>query len=446
MYRSSRVINLLAFMLICFFITNCTPPTEVRPSKTFKGDQFVDAVTSVDQNLNTSVYFVDAVNGRDENSGTSVLSPLKSISKINSLRFLPGDSICFKRGGVWTGQLNISHSGTTNHPIVFTAYGTGTKPIIKNPGVEYGSAINITADWVVVENFLVREAHESGIIIRRDADHNIVRNIEATKVGMGFAIIGQFNLVTANYAHDLTMIKNTPGGDDDYGAVGVWLFASNNEVSYNTLINCIAPSLDYGLDGGMVEFYGDVDNSYVHHNWGQKCNGAFEVGGNGETMTGNIVAYNISVDNVVSGGFHVGGKFGVRLENFRIENNVFVDMGSRDYTIGIWGADAANADVRYRNNIFYLPNHKRVGNQAGFTHEHNLYYLGTNTALGFPVGKGDRIGNPLFTNIDILDFHLKSGSPAIDAGIILTHTVDYGGKRVHVGKSADIGIFEFGSY
>jgi len=390
-------------------------------------------------------YFVDSVRGRDENPGTSIQSAFKSLSKINSLVLYPGDSIFFCRGGLWVGQLNISHSGTSAKPIIFTAYGDGPDPIIKNPGVEYGSAINITADWVVVEYFLVREAHESGVFIRRGADHNIVRHIEATQVGMGFAISGRYNLVTKNYAHDLTIIKNTPGGDDDYGAVGAWLFGSNNEVSYNRMINCKSPSLDYGLDGGMVEFYGDVDSSYVHHNWGQNCNGAFEVGGKGETLTDNVIAYNISINNIVSGGFHVGGKFGVRLENFRIENNVFIDMDKREYTIGLWGGNAVKTDIRYLNNIFYIPNHQRVSTQSVFTHQHNLYYLGKNTVLGFTPGKGDLTGDPMFVNFSKQDFHLQKGSPAIDAGMRLNHRVDYDGNSVPVGTSTDIGAFEFGS-
>ncbi len=46
------------------------------------------------------------------------------------------------------------------------------------------------------------------------------------------------------------MINNTPGGVDDYGAVGVVLANSNNEVSYNRFIDCKAASYDFGVDGG----------------------------------------------------------------------------------------------------------------------------------------------------------------------------------------------------
>jgi len=390
-------------------------------------------------------YFVDSSNGRDENTGTTPQSPLRTIAKINAMSFVPGDTVRFRRGGLWTGQLNIIHSGTEAQRIVYTSYGDGPDPVVKNPGIPSGSAINITADWIVVEHFLVREAHYAGVSISKGADHNIVRHIEATQVGMGIGVSGRSNLLTKNYTHDLTIIKNTPGGDDDYGAVGIWLFGSGNEVSYNRMLNCKAPSLDYGFDGGMVEFYGNVDSSYVHHNWGENCNGAFEVGGKADTLSDNIIAYNISINNIVSGGFHVGGKFGVRLENFRVENNVFVDMGKRDYTIGLWRGDSVVTDVQYRNNIFYIPNHQRVSTTSGFTHQHNIYYLGKNTVLGFAPGMGDLTEDPRFLKLNKQDFRLRKDSPAIDAGLLLKHPIDYDGRTVPVGKSTDIGAYEFGN-
>ena len=43
-------------------------------------------------------YFVDAKNGDDDNSGNQLDSPWKSLEKINSIIFEPGDNIYFKRG------------------------------------------------------------------------------------------------------------------------------------------------------------------------------------------------------------------------------------------------------------------------------------------------------------------------------------------------------------
>ncbi len=235
---------------------------------------------------------------------------------------------------------------------------------------------------------MVHEAHAAGININEGAEHNIIRYNEATKVGIGIAVHGAHNLITHNYAHDLTMVVNNPGGDNDYGAVGIWLFASDNEVSYNRMINCKLPSYDYGHDGGVVEFYGDVDSCYVHHNRGENCNGGFEIGGKGVTLTANVIAYNVYINNGVAGGFHVGGKFGVKVEDMRVENNVFVDTSHSNYAIGFWGGTPRATDFIYRNNIFYYPNYKRVSNQSGFFHENNLFYFGGKTDIGLTPGPG----------------------------------------------------------
>jgi hypothetical protein len=400
-------------------------------------------ITTFLARINAANYFVDYLNGNDAANGISERNAWKTLSKVNDQKFLPGDKIYFRRGSVWTGQLIITSSGTKSNPIVYTAYGKGTNPVIKDPGVNRATAIRLAADWVIIENFLVKEAHEAGINIINGSDYNIVRNNEATKVGIGIAVRGKHNLVTHNYVHDLTMVVNNPGGDNDYGATGIWLFSSNNEVSYNRMLNCKAPSLDYGNDGGVVEFYGDVDSCYVHHNWGENCEGAFEVGGRGETLTDNIISYNVYVNNGFSGGFHVGGKFGVRIENMRIENNVFVDTTKGDYTIGLWGGETGSGNLLYYNNIFYIPNYKRISNRPQFIHQNNLYYLGRKTDPGFNPGEEEKYGDPMFKNLTERDFHLQSGSIAIDSGKDLGYEADFEGNHVPVGSAPDIGAYEY---
>lgn len=393
-------------------------------------------------------YYIDARNGNDENKGTSSKSAWKSLEKVNSWNFSPGDTVFFLRNIEWKGGLIIRCSGAEFNPVVYTSYGKGLAPVIKNPGVDREAAINIKSDWVVVENLFICDSHDSGITINKGASHNIVRNNEVTRVGLGIVVLGSHNLITNNYLHDLLMVVNNPGGDDDYGAVGVALeFSSGNEVSRNKMINCKAPSLDYGFDGGMVEFYGNVDSCYVHHNWGENCEGSFEVGGSKSSLSHNIIAFNICINNgeAVAGGFHVGGKFGVTIKDFRIENNVFADTSHSDYAIGFWNGSPRASDFIYRNNILYIPNFTRVSNSADFTHENNLFYLGGKMNIGINPGPGDKIGDPLFQNIPGKDFHLKAGSPAIDAGVNLGYTRDFDNFIVPKGSAPDIGAFEYGS-
>jgi len=78
----------------------------------------------------SATYYVDAKNGNDTNGGNSPESAWKSLEKINTFQFQPGDSILFKRGETWREQLNFPSSGTEGRPIVLDAFGSGTLPIL----------------------------------------------------------------------------------------------------------------------------------------------------------------------------------------------------------------------------------------------------------------------------------------------------------------------------
>ena len=183
----------------------------------------------------------------------------------------------------------IDNSGTSSKPITFTDYETGAMPTFSNPGVQWGHAVDIRASWVIIDHFFAQNAHEAGIFIASCSNNNIVRNSEITQAGSGVMLNGQYNLITGNYAHDLTMIVNTSGGDDDYGAVEFWIYAPNNEISYNRCYNCKASSYDYGFDGGTVEIYTNGDNSHIHQNWSENSQGFFEVGGGSAQNVGWLI-------------------------------------------------------------------------------------------------------------------------------------------------------------
>lgn len=62
---------------------------------------------------------------------------------------------------------------------------------------------------------------------------------------------------------------------------------------------------------------------------------------------------------------------------------------------------------------------------------------------GLPLGPGEKIGNPEFLDYAKQDFHLKPGSPAIDAGWDIGPSEDFDGTPVPQGKAPDIGAYEF---
>ncbi|MEM8566137.1 MAG: choice-of-anchor Q domain-containing protein [Bacteroidota bacterium] len=86
------------------------------------------------QEDNFGVYYVDANTGNDNASGTSAESPWKTLSKVSSTTFQPGDQILFKAGSVWNERLVLSGSGTEKNPIIIDKYGDGNKPIFNGGG------------------------------------------------------------------------------------------------------------------------------------------------------------------------------------------------------------------------------------------------------------------------------------------------------------------------
>jgi hypothetical protein len=76
-----------------------------------------------------AIYYVSNT-GNDSNSGLSSSLPWKSLTKVNSVTFLPGDQVLFQRGDTFYGTITVKSSGTSSAPIVYGAYGTGNNPVI----------------------------------------------------------------------------------------------------------------------------------------------------------------------------------------------------------------------------------------------------------------------------------------------------------------------------
>ncbi|QJB38489.1 right-handed parallel beta-helix repeat-containing protein [Chitinophaga oryzae] len=102
--------------------------------------------------VTTTRYYVDT-NGSDTSNGLSPATAWKTLSKVNSVTFKPGDSILFKRGGAWTGTLVIKSSGTADAKITFSAYGSGDKPRITGNNATLSAVLIQDARYLTFENF-----------------------------------------------------------------------------------------------------------------------------------------------------------------------------------------------------------------------------------------------------------------------------------------------------
>jgi parallel beta-helix repeat protein len=113
---------------------------------------FLCFLTVIPAFANAAVYYVDAQAGKDANKGTTIKKPWKTIGKVNGSAFQPGDSILFKRGGIWREQLIIPSSGTAGNPITFGAYGTGAKPVISGADVVGAGSWTLYSGKIYVAN------------------------------------------------------------------------------------------------------------------------------------------------------------------------------------------------------------------------------------------------------------------------------------------------------
>lgn len=88
-------------------------------------------------------YYFSNADGNDSRTATQAQdqsTPWKTLSKLNSFAFVPGDQVLLKRGDTFTGSLSVS-SGAAGNVITYGAYGTGNPPIV--------SGFSVLSTWAL---------------------------------------------------------------------------------------------------------------------------------------------------------------------------------------------------------------------------------------------------------------------------------------------------------
>jgi len=114
-------------------------------------------------------YYVDSELGDDAASGLSPETPWRSLAKVNSASIQPGESVLFRRGGLWRGQLKPK-SGRLGAPVVYGAYGRGEKPILQQ-----SAAAEAPGSWEKVATGVWRTRNAWPLATYRDIG-NIIFN------------------------------------------------------------------------------------------------------------------------------------------------------------------------------------------------------------------------------------------------------------------------------
>lgn len=132
-------------------------------------------------------YYIDSAHGNDSSLGRSPGSAWKTLAKVNSTTFTPGDRILFKSGDTWTGQLWPKGSGTAEHPIVINKYGGEKKPVINSAGQAEDTVLLKNQEYWEIDNLEItnwgsKPAPRRGVNViaenSGDLHHIYIRNLD----------------------------------------------------------------------------------------------------------------------------------------------------------------------------------------------------------------------------------------------------------------------------
>jgi hypothetical protein len=434
--------------------------------------------------------YVDSLNGNDENDGLSEASPVKSQSAID-----PGCTVVrFKRGSVFNEKLAVptlfNKLDFGYRVKVYTNYGPESDPLPyfkvssepgRGPVILTFSPLTIDGlhlsgargDNTMVHDFDndrdgITKGIVGGIGAFLGAATTFINN-EIDGCDIGIMLGGPGSVVRGNYVHDLVMgIDDAPGVDPNLvgGAEGIFVNASNCEVSYNSFINCAGHADWVGThgsyDGGATEVSvasgRTIENVQIHHNFAYNCCGFFEVatyfGNQGKGVFKDSSFYNnVIVDSGWMGLLQVNN---TDLENIHFYNNTLIQhKGSINagylwiiftaVSSGMQGGRLVPGTVYLTNNLYVLDGVTPWGRliDPAFVTKNNIVvsYSGPEDVKYVDLGFADISGT------SASDFDLvNADSPAVDAGAdIVGNILDYFNRKRPNGTAPDIGAMEFGS-
>ncbi|MEK7389791.1 MAG: choice-of-anchor Q domain-containing protein [Elusimicrobiota bacterium] len=398
------------------------------------------------QAIHAATYYVDRAIGSDSNTGLGQTAgaggPLYSLKAALAKPLAPGDVVYLKNGTYTEYPLTMSKSGAIGNPITIRNF-PGHTPIINT-----GPFVRATA---AASDYNRRLYIYSGSLANPMHDVTI-QGLEITNGHDGIKNESGDRLVFRNnYIHDT------------YGQ-GMLLNGCNDcVVDGNRFVRIGIHFLEQGCGG--------FNCNQVHgiYNVGQRwliINNIFE-----ETAAGwglHAAGYNNTTDlnpgypadhmgwtgrvanNTFTYSKHRGGMIVYRGLNIGsiIENNIFYENAQLESNNSCGGQAVSflNAGGGHiiRNNLIYATAPGRTGafgETSGST-------CGINLGHYTESGNIINVSNPKFVNAPAAvpaspDYHLMSGSPAIDKGLPLSFvTTDIDGVLRPQGSGYDIGAFE----
>ncbi len=353
--------------------------------------------------------------GGDDTAAGTQAGPWRTIGRVNSQDFRPGDRILFEGGKTFAGTLELKRSacGAAGNEVVVTSRGShraiidgGPAPAVLVDGCNHlairnltlrgagrktgstGSGLIVTgAEAVEIDRVEVFGFRRSGVELSG------VRDVRVTRVHThqnGFAGIssggdGSANLylaycltennpgdptIRANHSGNGIVIGLAQGAVIEYcearhngwdqpwtgnGPVGIWAYRSDNVV----IQFCVAHhNRSTAQDGGGFDFDGGMTNSILQYNYSHGNFGAgylicqYEDAG---LFADNIVRYNISQDDGLKD--HDSGIFvwvgGAEMKSTLVHNNTIFNTKGAAVAFGVSQKYADQLPtITFHNNIF----------------------------------------------------------------------------------------------
>ncbi len=336
--------------------------------------------------LFSSTYYVDKTNGNDLNSGLATETAWRSLNKVNISNFSPGDSILFKRGNVWWGQLQIkSFSGSIGQMIIYSAYSNGKNPVIV--GWDYSFPVVLLKDqsFITIENITFSGGKQA--ISIEALEHNIENIIIDSCIlkrafNNGIMIVSWTGYLITNGTIKNNIIDNCGKdginfwkgvnhwevynntiSDNTHTAISIGSDNTDSPTSYNDIFNNRISGLNTEYMRGFSTYGTDIACQYneFHHNVIQNTTVRNQIGGNNNLIYNNIIdiVENSDIGASVTGQAisleGQGGGVGVSHHN-KIFNNILIniedepirEIGSNVYNNSIF--DNVILDIGYKKN------------------------------------------------------------------------------------------------
>jgi Right handed beta helix region len=384
-------------------------------------------------------YFV-ALNGSDSNPGTKD-RPFQTLHA-GIRRLQPGDTLSVREGVYHEPLIDTIPGGTSwQAPVTLTAFEGEKVTICAPPGAtEVLRFSTASSSYVVIRSFTldgggvtsnvvkvtyttgpagsshhiriqdceVKGSRGQGILVSGPAAHenefinlHVHHNGVGDKFAHGFYIETDRNLIAKCRVHN-------------NGGHGIQIYSTGQKVpDYRPDQNLVRDCVSYhNATRGIGLYMGLGNSAYNNVVWGND-------GGIAVTSAEAQVCHNTVTQN--SG-------YGIKLQSVTkvvVRNNIVSDTAGP----GLW-IDPGSSNAVISNNLLARNGGRDLLDEA----------QGTRTTANLIGGAG-----PGFLDASKSDFHLRAGSPAIDAGVLIPEvTTDIDGVKRPQEKSPDLGAYEFG--